>query len=73
MTSLVMEKMHFNHFLIISLWELSVAMKTKQEADHHDVSYFELPLSKHHCIKLESYCFSDLGGAPFKNSLKKNK
>ena len=29
-TSLVMEKMQFNHFLIISLWEFSVAMATKQ-------------------------------------------
>ena len=29
MTSLVMEKMQFNHFLIISLWEFSVAMATK--------------------------------------------
>ena len=29
MTSLVMEKMQFNHFPIINQWELSVAMVTK--------------------------------------------
>ena len=27
--SMFMEKMQFNHFLIISLWEFSVAMATK--------------------------------------------
>ena len=42
-----MEKMQFNHFLIISLWEFSVAMATKpnQEADWQTFSYFQLPLS----------------------------
>ena len=46
---LVMEKMQFNHFPIVSLWELSVAIATKnQEADHHNFSYFELPLPKQH-------------------------
>ena len=38
--------MQFNHFPIISQWKLSVAMATKQEPDHHNFSYFELPLPK---------------------------
>ena len=33
--------------LVVSLWELSVAMATKRQitkmADHHTFSYFELP------------------------------
>ena len=45
--SLVMKRVLFNPFPIISLWELSVAMATKQ-ADHHNFCYFGLPLPKQH-------------------------
>ena len=46
-TPLVMEKMQFNYFPIISLRELSVA-KPNQKADHHNFSYFQRPLPKQH-------------------------
>ena len=33
-----------------------------QEADHHNFSYFKLPLPKQHLYKLESYYFGGYGG-----------
>ena len=40
------EKMQFDHFPIISLWELSVAMQPTQEPDHHNFNYFLIPPTK---------------------------
>ena len=51
-TSLVMEKMQFNNFPIINLWELSVAWQANQEVHHHNFSYFELPLPKQHLYQI---------------------
>ena len=47
-----MEKMQFNYFPIISLWELSVAMQQNQKKDHHNISYFELSLPNQHLYKI---------------------
>ena len=57
-TSVVIEKKQFNHFPIISLWELSVAMAT----NHHNFSILNCPYSSNICTKLESYCFSGIEG-----------
>ena len=60
-TSLVMEKVQFNHFPIISVWELSVAMATKpQTAKLLDI--LNCPMPSNISTKLESYCFSGFGG-----------
>ena len=37
-SSLVMKKMQFNHFLIISLWSFLLPRQENQEADHHNFS-----------------------------------
>ena len=50
-TSLLMKKMQFNHFAIVNLWELSVAM-ANQDADHHNFSYFELALPRQNLYKI---------------------
>ena len=55
-TSLVMQKIQFNPFPFISLWQ------SNQEAGHHNFSYFELPLPKQILNKLELYCFSGFEG-----------
>ena len=47
--SLVMEKVQFNHFPSISLWELSVAMANKT-----NFSYFELPKPEQHLNQIKS-------------------
>ena len=47
-----MEKMQFNHFPIISQWELSVAMATKQKDSLETFSSFELPLPKQHLYQI---------------------
>ena len=49
-TSLVMEKMQFNHFPTI--WELSLQWQPNQEADHHNFSSFKLSLPKQHLYKI---------------------
>ena len=50
---MVMKKMQFNYFPIISLCDLSVAMATKaKEADWQTFSYFELPLPKQHLYQI---------------------
>ena len=41
-TSLVMEKMQFNYFLIISLGEFSVAMATKPRGRLADIKLFSI-------------------------------
>ena len=51
-TSLVTEKMQFNHFPIISLWELSVVMATKKKADHHNLPIFKGPYPSNILTKL---------------------
>ena len=51
-TSLVMKTMQFNHFHIISLWELLLTWQPNHEADHQNCSYFELSLPKQHLYKI---------------------
>ena len=61
-TLLVMKKIQFYHFSIISLWELSVPWQPNQEADHNIFSYFEFPYQSNICTKLELYYVSGFGG-----------
>ena len=42
-TSSVKEKMQFNHFPIIILWDLSDVMITKQKGSYPNFSYFKSP------------------------------
>ena len=51
-TSLVMEKVQFNHFPIISLWELSVAMATKLRGRRQMFGYFKLSYAKQHLYQI---------------------
>ena len=51
-TTVVMEKVQFNHFPIISLWELSVAMATKPRGRSHSFCYFALLLPKQHLYQI---------------------
>ena len=39
-TLCIMEKMQFNYFPIISLWDLQLSQQPNQKADHHNFSYF---------------------------------
>ena len=62
-TSLVMEKTQFNHFPIISLWELSVAMATKpRDRLAKLLAILKCPSPSNICIKLESHYFTSSGG-----------
>ena len=47
-----MEKMQFNNFLIIRLWEFLLPWQPNQMADHHNFSYFELSLVKQHLYQI---------------------
>ena len=51
-TSLVMEQLQFNHFYIIGLWELSVAMATKPTSRSPSLNDFELILPKQHFYQI---------------------
>ena len=61
-TSVVMEKMQFNHFPIISLWELSVAMATKPRQITTILDILNCPYPSNICTKFESYCFLGFEG-----------
>ena len=51
-TSLAIEKLQFNHFSIICLWDLSIAMATKQVADDLDFSCFKFSLPKENLFQI---------------------
>ena len=60
-TSMVMEKMQFNHFLLP--WQ------PNQEIDWQTFSFFNCPYPFNICTKLESYCFSGFRGVVIKRYL----
>ena len=53
-TSLVIEKVQFNHFPIISLWELSVVMATKPRDRPSNFSLLGIVLSQATFVQNES-------------------
>ena len=66
-TSLAIEKVHFNHFSILSLWKLSVAMATKPRGRSPNVfSYLELSLAKQYLCQISPTASEVLEELPFK-------
>ena len=51
-TSPVMEKEQFNHFLLKVYGSFLLPWQPNQEADRQTFSYFELPLAKQHLYQI---------------------
>ena len=61
-TSLVMEKMQFNHFPIMSMGAFCCHGNQTKNQIITILAILNCPYQSNICTKLESYCFSGFGG-----------